>query len=734
MHKTIMKNLYIFLVFLFSSSVMIGQVTIIEKGKSKSSIIIETENANNRQAAEILKRFILEISRVDLPIEIGVKAKKGDILIVNKDDMGINFDGFKLSTEDGVATIIGNNGKGVIYGVLTILERYWNVDYWGEFEYSLVKTNFLSLPKMNYVENPSFKYRQTQFYGITTDPIYKLWNRLSTPDEYFAANYWVHTFDKLLPSSEYGVSNPEFYAYYNGQRNPGKAGQWCLTNDELFEIVANRVDSIFKANPGMNMISVSQNDGNYTNCTCLSCKAIDDHEGAFSGSLIAFVNRLAERFPDKEISTLAYLYTMKPPKHITPRRNVNIMLCSIDADREVTLQENASGREFVDALEGWSAISDNIFIWDYGINFDNYLSPFPNLNILKDNMQLFKNNGATMHFSQIAGSRGGDFAELRAYLVSKLLWNTNANVDVLIRHFLSGYYGRADTYIYQYIKLMEGALLGSGERLWIYDSPVTFKSGMLKPELLRRYNVLFDDAENAVKDNSVLLKRVQRLRLPIQYSELEISRTNAGANPNEILNKLSLFENRVKMFDVPTLNERSNSPLEYCELYKKRYLPAENESLAHGAKIEYLVEPSGKYRDMPTSTLTDGLFGGTTFVESWIGWEGKDASFTVDLGEIKNFTTIETDFLHQVGAWILFPLEVAYSYSTDGKNYVHLETIGLDEEKSNKVMFKGVKSILMEPINARYIKVDIVATKVCPHWHYGVGYPSWVFIDEITVL
>lgn len=39
----------------------------------------------------------------------------------------------------------------------------------------------------------------------------------------------------------------------------GKASQWSLTNDELFEIVAQRIDSIFKANPGMNMISVSQN-------------------------------------------------------------------------------------------------------------------------------------------------------------------------------------------------------------------------------------------------------------------------------------------------------------------------------------------------------------------------------------------------------------------------------------------------------------------------------------------
>ena len=47
---------------------------------------------------------------------------------------------------------------------------------------------------------------------------------------------------------------------------------------------------------------------------------------------------------------------------------------------------------------------------------------------------------------------------------------------------------------------MEGALIGSGQRLWIYDSPVSHKYGMLKPALMRRYNHLFDLAEKAVAE------------------------------------------------------------------------------------------------------------------------------------------------------------------------------------------------------------------------------------------
>ena len=102
----------------------------------------------------------------------------------------------------------------------------------------------------------------------------------------------------------------------------------------------------------MKMISVSQNDGNNTNCSCPACKEVDEYEGSPSGNQIRFLNKLAERFPDKEFSTLAYLYSMQPPKHVKPLPNVNIMLCDIDCKREVPLTDNASGRDFVKALEG----------------------------------------------------------------------------------------------------------------------------------------------------------------------------------------------------------------------------------------------------------------------------------------------------------------------------------------------------------------------------------------------
>ncbi len=711
---------------------MQAQISLVRKGKSASRIVLAEDCQVNKTAANLLCMFMSKITGCNLPIISAESPRKGDILIGGTLPSAVIEDGFYLSTKEGILRISGRE-KGSVYGVITLLEQYLGVDYWGENEYSFTPQPNISLPLIDMVDNPAFRYRQTQCYALHTDSVYKWWNRLEEPAEVFAAGYWVHTFDKLLPSSVYGEEHPEYYSYFNGKRYPGKASQWCLSNPEVLEIVSQRIDSIFKANPDKHILSVSQNDGNYTNCTCDACKEIDDREGALSGSIITFLNKLAARFPDKEFSTLAYLYTMNPPKHVKPLPNVNIMLCDIDCDREVTLTENASGKQFVKALEGWASLTNNIFVWDYGINFDNYLSPFPNFHIIQDNIRLFKKNHATMHFSQIAGSRGGDFAELRAYLVSKLMWNPEADADSLMQHFLQGYYGKAAPYIYRYIKVMEGALIGSGQRLWIYDSPVSHKQGMLKPALMRRYDALFDQAERAVAEDETLRKRVQRARLPLQYSELEIARTESDKDVEDINRKLALLEERVKEFNVPTLNERTNSPIEYCKLYRDRYLPRVDKSLALGVKVSYLIPPTGKYVEIGKTALTDGLFGGSTFVESWVGWEGTDGAFIVDLGEKKEIHSIETDFLHQIGAWILFPLRVVYSYSEDGEHYTHWQTHDLPEDRSVAVKFRGIKTASSQAVSARYIKVEVTGTKECPTWHYGVGHPSWFFIDEVTV-
>jgi len=120
-------------------------------------------------------------------------------------------------------------------------------------------------------------------------------------------------------------------------------------------------------------------------------------------------------------------------------------------------------------------------------------------------------------------------------------------------------------------------------------------------------------------------------------------------------------------------------------------------------------------------------------MDSWTGWEGIDGAFVVDLGDVKTISSVETDFLHQLGQWILLPKSATYSISENGEDFLPFGHEELPEDQSVAVKFVQVKTEVGEPLKARYVKVEIEGTKICPPWHYGVGYPCWFFIDEVIV-
>ena len=120
------------------------------------------------------------------------------------------------------------------------------------------------------------------------------------------------------------------------------------------------------------------------------------------------------------------------------------------------------------------------------------------------------------------------------------------------------------------------------------------------------------------------------------------------------------------------------------------------------------IAPSKGYAKFGAKALTDGLYGGTTFVESWVGWEGINADFVVDLGEECDIHSVSIDCLHQLGAWILLPKGVKYSVSTDGTNYTPLGEYYRPEDRDPSVKFVEFK--VEKAARARYIRAEVEGT------------------------
>ena len=125
-----------------------------------------------------------------------------------------------------------------------------------------------------------------------------------------------HTFKTLLPPEQYFDAHPEYFSMVGGRRLKERT-QLCLTNPDVLAIVVSNVLARIRADPGAKFYGVSQNDW-LNGCECPRCAAVDAEEESRAGTLVRFVNAVAEaverEFPGVMIETLAYQYTRRPPK------------------------------------------------------------------------------------------------------------------------------------------------------------------------------------------------------------------------------------------------------------------------------------------------------------------------------------------------------------------------------------------------------------------------------------
>ena len=271
-----------------------------------------------------------------------------------------------------------------------------------------------------------------------------------------------------------------------------------------------------RLHPRWTHFMVSQTDKRGV-CEHNACRAINKREGTDIGATLDLVNRVAARFPEKTICTLAYWTTRKPPAHMRPRENVLVMFCAGSGDRGHPFATH--NPQMVADLKGWAGMTQTLFVWDYVVHFGQLMLPYPNLRTLQPNLELYANNGVQGVFVQANPEVGGEMHQLKAYLLARLLWDPHANADAIIDEFLAGYYGAAAGPMRRYIDAMHNELAHS-PKLSYHSAPKVYARSYLSPANLRRYDAILDEAEAAVSGDETLRARVREARMPVMYARL----------------------------------------------------------------------------------------------------------------------------------------------------------------------------------------------------------------------
>ena len=376
----------------------------------------------------------------------GVTVLDGGFPITIVVDSSLEQDSYKieanLSDNEGM-TITGDN-TGVLYGVYNFLEKYAGIRYLTPTLELCPKGDIVIPEGLVLAHSPAMKARRLTWHCVQSSPEWCIKQGINfgvnIPEELGGQrlNYgklFVHTINILAETT---------YPYPAYGTNP------CVTDPEVLATVIKNVRKALEENPAINIVSVSQNDFEGY-CKCPNCKKIEEEEGSPAGPLLRFVNAVAENlekdYPNLTIDTLAYKYTQKTPKITKPRKNVCIRLCSINCcfTHPLDNKECPRSKKFYEDIVDWGKICDKLHIWDYTTNFHYYISTFANFGVIHKNMKFFAENNVVSMFPQGNGQGvSGEFGELRAYLLAKLMWDPYMSEEAYYTHmdeFLEAYYG-----------------------------------------------------------------------------------------------------------------------------------------------------------------------------------------------------------------------------------------------------------------------------------------------------
>ena len=726
-----MKKLYFIISLLFFSC-----------SENKVSIDIPTLSNYNiisdySDVADTLNVYLNK--SVGISLEISDKQKKRSIILVEKTDLNKDF--ISIDYKDSLITISANNKRNLYYATYDFIEKFLNVN-WLSTDF----TYYEDLKSINFPKNYSYYFeppvltRTVHSKLFYKDSVFA--DKLKVTNEAFpryVPSARVHTFHRFLPYEVFYDKNPEYYALRNGKRLPT---QLCLTNTDVLKIVKDSVNSFFNKSPNSDVISVSQDD-NTQYCQCDKCSKIDNQEGSPAGTMIHFVNAVAESFPNKTISTLAYQYTRKPPK-VKPIENVLITLCSIECNRSVPIELGC--KDFSSDLKGWSQLTDNIRIWDYTTQFTNFLAPFPNWGTIKPNINLFVDNNAKWIFEQHSNN-DSELFELRSYIMAKLLWNPNLDFQTLLNEFNNKYYGNGGKYISEYVNSIQNQIDNTSFFLFLYGDPSQGFDSFLSPENLLNYDILFNKALNSVELDSEYYKRILRSKISIDYAVLESYRKNfsdlyqltktendiKSINP-KLIRRLNAFSKTCNDNDITLMNEMGFTVSDYIVNYRNALKTAIKENLASFKDVTLLTVPK-KYANEDPKVLTDGALGGNSFYSNWLGFEGNNLNAVVDLGELKEIKSLSMNFLQVTNHIVFFPVQVEFFYSDDNLKWKSLGKVSNKSDLSPKSKVNDIQtfSINVGELKARYIKVIADNMSKAPIWHHGADLPSWIFADELII-
>ncbi|PIU88980.1 MAG: hypothetical protein COS65_29670 [Armatimonadetes bacterium CG06_land_8_20_14_3_00_66_21] len=390
-----------------------------------------------------------------------------------------------------------------------------------------------------------------------------------------------HAYHELIPAEKYFDKHPEWFPLTQGERRPGRlqGAQLCVTAEGLADEFARRVIELFDADPNLNVLSISPNDGRGW-CECEQCKALDERlcgsrttkqglagEQPFMGDRVFwFANQVAERVakvhPDKLLLVLAYINYAEPPDTVVPAKNVVPWLCHYapaDYSRPISDPTSAANAQFNALLTRWAQQAPHLLFYSYVSKSMWWRLPRPVVHNFAADVKYLHSLGLRRYYCQSTLTDWPEAGPLY-YVLCKLLWDPSQDPNALAADWVTHMFGPAAKEMASFYAAVENSVKASGQSY--SDDPPRDVPGLYDQADLDRAQRHLDDALTAAAGDEGALTRLKPVAETFRYGRHMIAALEA-AHQYQQAPTIEL----AKTIEEQTANAWASYPYRYAKRY-----------------------------------------------------------------------------------------------------------------------------------------------------------------------
>lgn len=455
---------------------------------------------------------------------VGRRNAPAQAKLTDADFANLGDDGFLIRSLGPHIVIAGRTDRGTMYGVNWFLDRRLGIKWLSPDVTVVPQSETVTLPPQELREVPRFAFREV----LSVEGEDKAWRQrnlmngeshgpsfIASPpaidswDRSWASQGTMANFYELLPPKTYQAQHPGWYA----------GGQLAMMNPEMRAEMARIVIERLRALPDYRKIWFSIHDMDWGWDMDAASRAFAAQHGGHPSAprldmMIDIASQVRAALPDARLAFNAYHWSFTPPEGMTVPDHILVYPMTIHVNYAQALNEPVNAKLGED-IAGWNRIAKHVLVWDHITNFAGFLQPTPNLLPIGRSLQWLATLDKVQGYMGEGSfnTRGAEFAALRAWMISRLLWDPQQDEKALIEEFCNAYYGPAAGQILEYIRFYHDKIANSGD---VLAEKTTVDMAMFDAEFVRYADGLFDAAEQAAA-GTPYLKRVRAARMPVDY-------------------------------------------------------------------------------------------------------------------------------------------------------------------------------------------------------------------------